>query len=498
MEEKKNMDICLVSPPGRAYNHYRPPMALLYLAAYLSSNNINVSIIDPKSSLWVSTDSCKDEIISQIIKNIDDCKPRIVGIGCYTNEYMDVLNLAKRIKLHDSSIKIIVGGVHPTLKPQDLFFPGSPFDFIVIGEGEQTLYELVKALKLGNSIQNIKGIAYFDNKNQQIVTNSPRPLLQDLDSLPFPDFRKIDMSYYTSPNPYAVRGVFLSAFYILITRGCPSSCTFCVNKNLREYSGGGQYFRHRSAKNVLDELILLKKTYKIDGFYIIDDAFTLKKELVEDICRGIIKNKLNLLWGCSTKISAVTYDLLRIMKKAGCVQIDFGVESGSDEILLKMKKGSTREQIKKAFKLCHDSKIRTFANILINFPEETRNNINETLTLLEEIKPEVTSFNIFIPYLGTDIYNQYSINLAKEEYYKLGLSPLELINEPRFIFAKHDINFKEFYAYNHKKFNKLFRFFAGNFNQRYLGTLLKSKRKSDYFKQLPVLLKELLLQKNVK
>jgi radical SAM superfamily enzyme YgiQ (UPF0313 family) len=133
--------------------------------------------------------------------------------GCYTNEFPDVLHLASCIKKIDGQIKIIIGGVHPTLKPDDFFFRDSPFDFITIGEAEITLYELIKALEERQSVENVKGITYIDRGSNKVIKTPPRMLVDDLDELPFPAFDKVDMKYYTRPNPYAIRGVFLPTFY---------------------------------------------------------------------------------------------------------------------------------------------------------------------------------------------------------------------------------------------------------------------------------------------
>jgi radical SAM superfamily enzyme YgiQ (UPF0313 family) len=158
-----------------------------------------------------------------------------------------------------------------------------------------------------------------------------------------------------------------------------------------------------------------------------------------------------------------------------------------------MKKGINVPQTRKAFQLCHEVGIRTFANIPINFPGENEDDINKTLLLLDEIKPDGTSFNIFVPFLGTDIHNAHSVNLTPEEYSLLGLSPLELIKDKRFVFAEHNINFREFYAENHKKFNRLISFVHPHLSLRYLRTFGRSAKKIEYLKQIPILLKEIYL-----
>lgn len=487
-----SIDICLVSSPERAYNHYRPPLALMFLASILGKKGIKTAIIDPKSKDGVSGKQ-KNIIVNQILHQIDEFDPKIIGISCYTPEFHDVIELAKEIKRRKNEIKIVVGGVHPTLRPEDFFFDGTPVDFVVKGEGEITLYELINAILNENkSYENIKGIGFFNKGN--FFQTEPRPLIPDLDAMPFPAYEKVDMKYYTLPNPYAVRGLFLSSFYILVGRGCPSQCTFCVSAELRKVLAPGKSLRCRSAKNVVDEIELLKTKYKIDAFYFIDDNFTLRRDLVFDICEELIKRKINLLWGCSARINTLSQELLLKMKMAGCMQVDLGVESGSETVLKRLKKGITVKQIKEIFKACHEIGMRTFANILINVPDETKEEIDETLKLLDEIKPSVTSFNIFIPYLGTEVYKKQDINLKPDEYNLLGEAPRKLVLNPKFRFAKHDIDFNEFYVVNHKKYNSIFRFLPYYFNLTYLKQLFKSKKKKDYFYQSNNLIKEYIKQ----
>lgn len=486
------LDICLVSPPQRAFNHHRPPLALMLLAGYLEKNEIRTEIIDPKSEEGV-TGQLKSDIIDHIIQQIEFFNPRIVGITCYTPEFNDVVELAEKIKKEKKEIKIIVGGVHPTLRPEDFFFEDSPFDFAVIGEGEITLYELTHAILNGNqNYDPIKGIAYYDGK--KYVQNESRPMIPDLDKIPYPAYKRVDMNYYTAPNPYAVRGLFLSSFYILVGRGCPSQCTFCVSAEMRKILAPGKSIRCRSAKNVVDEIEFLKNEYKIDSFYFIDDNFTSIKKLVDEICEELINRKLNLLWGCSARINTLSEELLKKMKKSGCVQVDLGIESGSDAVLKRLKKGITVEQIRKVLFTCNKIGMRTFANILVNVPDETEEEINETLELLDEIKPSVTSFNIFIPYLGTEIYNNSNLNLPPEKYRMLGEAPLKLVTYPGFRFAKHSLDFEEFYKTNHKKYNSLLTFLPDYFSIYYLKQIIRSRKKRDYLRKTKSLAKEYIKQ----
>ena len=182
------------------------------------------------------------------------------------------------------------------------------------------------------------------------------------------------------------------------------------------------------------------------------------------------------------------------MRKAGCVQLDLGIESGSDAVLRRLKKGITTNQIKDVFEICHKNRMRTFANILINVPDESLKEINETLILLNKIMPSVTSFNIFIPYLGTEIYKTQNVNLAVDEYYILGQPPLDLVLDSRFRFAKHGLDFKKFYVENHKKYNSILNFVPDYFSYYYIKQLIVSRKKKDYLIQIKSLFREYVKQ----
>lgn len=472
-------------------------MALMYIAAYLEDKGIETDIVDLKLEDPIASPGKKEKekISKDVLAEVFRLSPKIIGIPCCTPEFNEVIFLAGKIKENNPDAIIIVGGTHPTLIPEDFFFDASPIDYAVIGEGEVTTFELAQAIKKKKDVNSVEGIGFYNKKDKCFVRTEPRPLIQDLDSLPFPAFEKVDMEYYTTPSPYSVRGVMLSSFYILYGRGCPSSCTFCVSKNLRKAAGPGRFLRFRSPKNVADEIEHLTKKYKIDGFYIIDDAFTLQPQHAKEFCDELIARKLDLIWACETRVNRVDSDLLKKMRKAGCIQVDFGVESGSPDCLKRVKKGITVDQIKDAFDACKNVGIRTFANVLVNLPGETESELQQTFDLLEEIKPTVTSINTFTPYVGTDIYENWEVKISPENYSILGEPPLELLKDPKFRFADHQLDMDEFYRTNHKKYNSLMNSMGMLVHAGYIKRLLKSRKKIEYGKQVGNLFREMYKQK---
>ncbi len=502
---KNNIDVVLLSPPSRSFNHYRPPMALIYLAGYLEHKGIKTKIIDITeipavrdkkyfSKITQTTATIKNEIIKQINENY--CP--IFGITCYTPEYLEVLELAREIKRIYPKSKVIIGGIHPTLYPDELLLENnSPVDFEVIGEGEETLFELVSAIKQNKrKYHNIKGIAYLDKKTKNVVMTPLRPVKDNLDLISFPAYDKIDMDYYTTASPYSIRGCFLRSVYMLATRGCPSTCTFCVAKKLRHYNGGGKYTRVRSARKLVQEISSLKRRYHIDSFYFIDDLFTINKENVKEFCRLLKQKKLNLLWGCSSKVSTLNEEIIKLMAESGCIQIDFGVERGSNQALIDVQKGISTEMIEAIFKYCHKYNIRTFANFLVNLPGETEKDLNDIAKFADKLNPDILSFNVFIPYPGTDIYDHAKSKFTKDEYSMLTYGPLMIKDRPdKFKFSKHNLDILKWANDQNRKFNRLLPNIKFHLQPKYLSTIFSSPKRFDYLKQTFNLFKELYNQK---
>lgn len=503
--EKEYYDVVLISPPSRMINHYRPPVALMYLGGYLQKMGLKVKIIDvPMKDVIRNAgfyENIKDElkkIEERMVEEFKSVKTGIVGITFYTPEFYEVFDLAKKLKEYNPNLKTIVGGTHPTFYPEEIFEEKDcPIDFAIIGEGEITLYELSKAIIEGRSnFFDIKGISFVHGASKQFVKTELRPIEDDLDKISFPAYNLIDMEYYTNASPYAIRGCFLRSMYMLATRGCPSQCTFCVAKKLRQYNGGGKATRTRSAGKLIEEVVELKKKYQIDSFYFIDDLFTINKQNVIEFCEELKKKDIGILWGCSSKVSTLNEEIIKHMAEAGCIQIDFGVERGSNEALNKVKKGITVEKIEEIFSYCKKYGIRTFANFIVNIPEETKQDLVDILRFIRKLDPDVVTINIFTPYPGAEIYDNCKFKFEKHEYPILTTAAGMIYKDPkRLKFSEHNINLIDFAARYNKKCNKIWKTLKFYLSFRYWKVLFGSKNKMNYAKQFKLLIAEFINQK---
>jgi radical SAM superfamily enzyme YgiQ (UPF0313 family) len=243
-------------------NHYRPPIGLLYVGGYLTHKGLKVKIVDVPlkeqirdKQFFENVAQTIEAVHNQMIREFKKIETTIVGISCYTPEYPETLKLAKDIRKINSACNIIVGGIHPTFYPEDFFDNDEKLvDFCVVGEGEVTTFELAEVLlgKSRRTLDQIKGIVYSLNNSTKLVNTEKRLPVTNLDEISYPDYSLIDMSYYTNANPYAIRGVFLRSMYLCATRSCPSQCTFCVAKGLRQSFGTG---RVRSAELLQIEIL---------------------------------------------------------------------------------------------------------------------------------------------------------------------------------------------------------------------------------------------------
>lgn len=388
------MKVLLLNPPFTDYGGLEghggkaAPLNLAYLASYLREikPGVDISILDCENS------RLKFKDIEDKIKDID---PDVIAITLPTPAFAQGLEVSKIAKRLNSNIKIVVGGPHPTAFPVEIASEPT-IDISVYGEGEITFKEIVEAFEEGSSLENIKGIAYKD-KDNNVKLNEPRPLIGDLDTMPFParDLLPLDI-YFPPPTK---RESNKRSANMITSRGCPYECTYCMARII-----WAKKVRFRSVKNVVDEVEECVKKYNLGEFNFHDELFTLKRDRTIEICREIQRRKLDIAWVCMVRVDYVWEDVLKEMKKAGCKKIMFGFESGSQEILDIMKKRTTIKQALDAVMLVKKVGIKTAGNFMFGNIGETEETIQESIKLAKILNTDTVAFFIASPYPGTEFY----------------------------------------------------------------------------------------------
>ena len=406
------MNILLISPnyilnTENMYGGKFPPLGLLSIASMLIQEGHSVELIESNNY------NQKD-----ITKKISEINPDLIGFSVNSLTYASSLKVIQRVKELHPDVAIMIGGPHVTAEPGKVLSSGY-IDFAIRGEGEQTCVELVKQLEDNQDIEKVLGISY--RKNGKVVHNPVRPLISNLDSLPFPAYHLLgDISCYGIKRETNLKPVLTC----MTSRGCPFACIFCCTKLATGRAGN---WRGHSVGYVVNLIEYLIKVFGIKELSIQDDCFTYDMERVELICDELIKRGLDkkICWraGNGTRADTVTKSLLKKMKNAGCYHIGYGMESGNQEILSKNGKGETLEQIRDAAVWSKQAGIRTNGSFIIGLYGDTEKTMHETIEFAKSLPLDQASFNIMQPYIGSVFYNivkkrgRFLISPEDPEYY---------------------------------------------------------------------------------
>jgi len=414
------MKILLINPVVREWA--KPncfPLGLGYIASVLRNENHSVEVLDINAFRWDKAEA------EQKIRN---AKFDIAGIGGIITTYKYVKWLIGALKKHHPDKKVIIGGSLGSSIPGTMLEKNN-VDIVCVGEGEETVKELVNALEKDEDISGIKGIWYRDAKGNICQTGKRAPIM-DLDSLPLPAWDLFPMDIYLK-NPVGApnRNKWVDgssdcgilSMNINGTRGCPYQCIYCYHDFM------GQGYRLRSAKSIVHEIGQLYKKYGVTYFHFTDDEFVIKKDFIYELC-GLLKDLMKkigtkITWGCAGRVDLMDEPLILAMAEAGCVLIGYGIESGSQRMLDFIKKRVTLDQAKNAVHLTKKHLGWADCSFMIGYPGETRGTIQETIDFCKELTltPEVIFF--LTPYPGTELYSM-ALDQGKikdEEEYLLGL-----------------------------------------------------------------------------
>lgn len=392
------MKVCVINPPRVKgypvtredrleyidYGEVFPPLTLLYTAAILEKAGYEVMAIDASGF---------DLTIRQVEEKIRRFKPDLLlarfAIDTIPQD-AEVIKISKRVNPNCLTLvrsKIIADS--PLLQKE--IFTNYPVDFLIMGDMEVIVPQVVRALTQKRNPTKVKGLTYF--KDRKIIKTGKASRIKDIDQLPFPAYHLSGgiSCYQTGTQRPPFTNVFSS-------RGCPFSCKFCSSHDT---------YQARSPENIADELEWLVKDYSLKNFYFFDDIFTIDQKRASRICQEIIKRGLKLRWSCGTRVDCVSPELLKEMKEAGCWMISYGIESGNQEILDKNYKGFTLADAQKAVKQTKKAGIAAYAMLVLGLPGETKKTVEKTFKFINKLNPDYAQYCVAVPFPNTPFFDEY-------------------------------------------------------------------------------------------
>ena len=390
------ISVCLVFPRLK-YVSGDMPLGLGYLAAYLKRNTeADISVID---STFMHS-------FRDIIDSLGQKKPDIVGI------YADVIMARDSINIADwarsNKLYVIFGGPHPTVSPETFI---DHADIVVRGEGELTLLDIVNNFG-STDLSYIPGIWW--NKNGQIVKTPPSQRRLELDEIPFPSRDLFPMDKYIYNWTY-LDSVSLDKHgtTMITSRGCPFNCSYCQPTLIELF---GKKVRLRSVDNVLSEILELKERYGINGIFFHDDTMTMDHRWVNEFCRRLDKERLDILWGCNSRVDTIDEEIMKVMYDAGLRSVHFGVESGSQRVVNEIyNKRIDLSKVKDVLSQAKRIGIHTMGFFMIGAPSETEEEIEKTISFAKDLELDEASFSLTTPLIGTDLHSR----LLKDSMYSI-------------------------------------------------------------------------------
>ena len=391
-----NMRVALLLPPfadiyGNFKSVYRrgflnPPLGFAYIAAAAEKKGHTVIIIDAEA---------ENIPIKDVIFRASKFEPGIIGFTATSPTFKLTTEFAQKIRVAFPSVPFVIGGAHLAIFQKTVLEENPLYDFGIIGDGEESVPELLEKIIQNRDYGAVKGLIWRDRGT--VIQNEIRPPLKDLDKYPFPARHLLKNDLYLRNVPY--KGYVVSA-PVMSSRGCPYDCIYCAVKNIPN----GTMVRFRSPQNIMEELTLIVRELGIKHIAFNDDCLTFRKDKMIDLCRLIRSSGLQFTWEGLTRADRVDRELLQEMKSAGCIRLSFGIESGNQKILDVLQKHETVEQIAQGIRLAHDAGIITRGSVIVGSPYETSKEVDDTfrfINTLDELDEVITS--VMQPYPGTKV-----------------------------------------------------------------------------------------------
>jgi anaerobic magnesium-protoporphyrin IX monomethyl ester cyclase len=397
-------DVAFVINPSLWYQRMYPT-GILCLASYLEQHGRPSVILDSGLSTRRLPPPRREAAILDWVRG---AKPRVVCFSSTHREFDEVTRLNAAVRSMGADVISIVGGSQATYRASD--FLNNGFDFVCAGEGEKTLLQFVEECATDSpQWEAIEGLHW--RRNGEVFANPPRALMteSELDFDITSAYRKIDRRYFDI-SVELIRGVPLAGALLWTTRGCPYSCSFCGCNSIF-----GRRLRRRSLESIEREVRFLATERAVEGIWVLDDTFTVDKVHAAGV--AAVLDRYKLVWGCQSRVDGLSPDFVRELRARGCVQMDFGVESGSQRILGEIVgKRTTVDRVAPAFALAKEMGIRTLANFMIGLPTETEEDLAATKNLAREIKADAYVFSIATPLPGTRLYEMVGEDIRPHDY----------------------------------------------------------------------------------
>jgi anaerobic magnesium-protoporphyrin IX monomethyl ester cyclase len=395
-----------------------PALGLLHLAAQARQDGYEPTIIES---------DVQGLTAAQVAAKVIHAKPDYVGITLFTVGVWLAAELSRRVKAACPEIQIIVGGPHISSMGFETMERFPEFDIAVVGEGETVMSQLLKKLDKGETPSDVANIIYRDHG--QVKITRKESIRSPMDELPPPAWdllpafpRAYTPAVYSYPKgPVGT---------IAASRGCPFHCKFC------DTSTFGAAVRAYSPQKVFEQMVHLKERWGVNHVLFVDDLFVASRKRTEELCRLIVTNRLKMTWTCSARVDCVRPELLKIMKKAGCWEIEFGLESGSNELLQQMEKHARVERGEQAVKWTHEAGIRTKGLFMLGYPGENSNSIKLTKEYVARLPMHVMNLTKFTPYPGSPIYQELYGTKIRDDHW-------ERMNGMNFVWAPDGITVEE-------------------------------------------------------
>ena len=488
----KKTKALLIFPPFTVSSSDYPtpdlPLGLAYLASVLEKNKYPVKILDALALGIEQARKKKGGLLKvglsprEIKKVVADYQPDVIGVSCaYTSHAPDSHEIAALVKEVNPKILVVFGGAHATACAP-LVLKDKNVDIVVLGEGELVFLELVSCLERKKDLSQIQSTA--QRKKGKIIINPRREFIANLDDLPDPTWHLLPMDIYlkrqTKTREFSMR---TPRTNIITSRGCPGNCVFCSIHAI-----WGHCWRPRSPERVVSEMEHLIKTYGVREFYVLDDNISIKRDRLIKICDLICKRGLDIRWAAPNGIALWTLDktVLKKMKQSGFYRITFGIESGCPKTLKFIRKPMVLEKAEEIIDISNKLGLWTHSTFIIGFPDETREDIEQTINWTINSGLDFVSFYIATPYPGTDLHQEFIKRrlLKKGDEERMHYSSISISGYDTLHFKKKELNQIRDGAYSRFFASRMKRYLNPFYSFPHLARKIRTTEEFFYFLKL--------------